>query len=169
MAARVQRGERGLIIGASGGVGSYAVQLAVTRGARAELVRSLGAHEVIDRQGEDFTARDARFDVALDVGGGTAVSRLLRLMTPTARLVFVGKEHGGDWSTGLGRQLGATVLGLFVKQRFITLMAEEHFAHLAEFVDAGQVTPVIGLAEVPRSLNDLESGRVRGKIAVRVA
>jgi NADPH:quinone reductase-like Zn-dependent oxidoreductase len=134
-------------------------------------VRSLGADRVIDYTRESFT--DERYDVVLDIGGNTPLSRLRRAMTPTGRLVFVGGENGGDWTAGFGRQLGALVLGLFVKQRFVMLMNQENAAdleHLAELADAGVITPAIDrrctLPEVVDAMRELEAGRIRGKVAV---
>ena len=184
-AGKLARGERVLILGASGGVGTFAVQIARALGAhvtgvcsasKLELVRSLGAEEVIDYRTTDYADGSARYDLILDVGGNTPLSRLRRALTPTGRLVFVGGENGGDWTAGFGRVLGAMLLSPFVKQRFVPFMAREHFSGLeriAEMVQAGEVRPVIDrrvpLAGVAEALRELEAGRVRGKIAVSVA
>jgi NADPH:quinone reductase-like Zn-dependent oxidoreductase len=178
-------GERVLVVGASGGVGTYAVQIAKARGAhvtavcstaKVELVRSLGVDRVIDYRTQDFTEDDARYDLVLDVGGNTSLSRLRRIMTATGRLVFVGGENGGDWTAGFGRQLGAMLLGLFVKQRFVMLMSSEGRApleQLAALCEAGQVRPVVGrrieLSEVGATIVDMEAGRIAGKVVVRIA
>ncbi len=178
-------GERVLVIGASGGVGTYAVQIAKARGAhvtgvcstaKVELVRGLGADRVIDYRTQDFTAEEMRYDLVLDLGGNTPLSRLRRIMTPTGRLVFVGGENGGDWTAGFGRQLGAMLLGLFVKQRFVMLMSSESGASLekvAALCAAGHVRPVvthrIGLADIGATLGEMEAGRVAGKVVVRIA
>jgi NADPH:quinone reductase-like Zn-dependent oxidoreductase len=181
-AGQLQRGERVLVIGASGGVGTYLVQIAkilgahvtaVCSGSKMELVRSLGADVVLDYRAADFTATGERYDLVLDVGGGRPVSHLRRVMTETARLVFVGNEHGGDWTAGFGRQLWAMLLSPFVKQRFVMFMANEHFEgleRLAALADEGGLRPAIDrkipLEGVASAVQDLEAGKVRGKIVV---
>lgn len=183
-AVGVAAGERVLIVGASGGVGTFAVQLARARGARvtavasaskADMVRALGADEVIDYAREDFAARGTVFDVILDLGGNASVARLRSALTPTGRLVFVGGEHGGDWSGGFGRQLLAMLLAPFTQQRFVMFLTKERSAELeqiARLADAGQLKPVIDrtvpLAGVADAMRALEHGEVRGKIAVAV-
>lgn len=178
-------GEHILVIGASGGVGTFAVQLAKARGARVtgvcrtekvDVVRSIGADHVIDYTRHDFADGSVTYDLILDIGGNTPLSRLRRAMTQTGRLVFVGNEHGGDWTAGFDRQLLALLLSPFTRQRFYSLMTEEHASHLeplAALADAGQLVPVIDrrapLAGVADALRDLEAGRVRGKVVVAVA
>ncbi len=182
---QLRAGEKVLIIGASGGVGTFAVQLARAQGAevtgvcsaaKADLVRRLGAHQVLAHDRGDFADGSVRYDLVLDLGGNTPLSRLRRAMTATGRLVFVGGELGGDWTAGFGRQLGALLLGLFVKQRFAMLGSKEHFSHLEPLAAAyqrGELIPAlertVSLAEVPAALRDMEAGRVRGKIAVTLA
>jgi NADPH:quinone reductase-like Zn-dependent oxidoreductase len=181
---QLKAGERILIVGASGGVGTFAVQLAKALGAavtavcstsKVETVRSLGADEVIDYRQRDFTVSDAKYDLILDIGGHTPVSRLRRVMTPTGRLVFVGDELGGDWTAGFERQLLAFAIAPFVKQRFMGLMAREHFEELeqlAKMADAGKLAPVIdrecSLAQMVEAMRDLEAGRVCGKVAIKL-
>lgn len=183
-AVDLKAGERVLVIGASGGVGSYAVQLARALGAevtgvcsasKVDFVRSLGAAHVVDYRAQDFADGARQYDVVLDLGGNTPISRLRRCMSATGRLVFVGNELGGDWTAGFERQLYASLLGRFVKQRFVSLMAREHFSYferLAALCAAGQLRSAIDrcvtLSEVPRALAELEAGRVSGKIAVVV-
>jgi 2-desacetyl-2-hydroxyethyl bacteriochlorophyllide A dehydrogenase len=182
---RVQAGERVLIIGASGGVGTYAVQLAKAFGAvvtgvcstaKVELVRSLGADEVIDYTQRDFTESATKYDLVLDIGGNTPLGQLRRVMTPTGRLVFVGGENGSDWTAGFERNLLAFAIAPFVKQRFAMMMSREHFSdleRLAELAEAGKVSPVIDrtctLSQVAGAMQDLEAGRVRGKVVVTLA
>jgi NADPH:quinone reductase-like Zn-dependent oxidoreductase len=182
--AEVRAGDRVLIVGASGGVGTYAVQIAHALGAdvtgvcsteKTDLVRSLGAR-AIDYRTQDFADGATEYDVVLDLGGNTRLSRLRRAMTEKGRLVFVGGEQGGDYTAGFGRVLGALLLGVFVKQRFFALTANEHFEgleRLAALADAGKLRPVIDrrttLADVPAAIRDLEAGRVRGKVVVAVA
>lgn len=138
-----------------------------------ELVRSLGADVVHDYRAGDFTASGERYDLVLDVGGGRPVSHLRRVMTETGRLVFVGNEHGGDWTAGFGRQLYALLLAFFVKLRFVMFMANEHFAgleRLAAMADEGKLRPVIDrkvpLEGVAGALGAMEAGEVRGKVVV---
>lgn len=181
-AAGVTAGERVLVLGASGGVGTFAVQLAKARGAevtgvcsaaKADLVRSIGADHVIDYARGDLGG--ARYDVILDAGGNTPLGRLRKAMTDAGRLVFVGGENGGDWTAGFGRQLLAFALAPFVRQRFVALMAKEHHADIervVRLVEEGRVRPVIdrvcGLDGVVEAMRDLEAGRVRGKVAVAI-
>lgn len=183
-AGRLCQGERVLIIGASGGVGTWAVQLARLLGARVtaacstskvELVRALGAENVIDYTTTDFTQQGS-YELILDVGGNTPLARLRRILTPTGRLVFVGGEKGGDWTAGFGRQLLALLLAPMVKQRFVPFMTKEHFTdleRLAGWLEADSVRPVLDrecpLGEVAQAMRDLEAGRVRGKVALIVA
>ena len=181
-AVGVKAGERVLVIGASGGVGTYAVQIAVALGAhvtgvasagKLATVRAAGADRVIDYAAEDFADGSATYDAILDIGGGTSLRRLRRALTPAGRLVFVGNERGGDWTAGMGRQLLALALSRFVRQRFVILAAKEHHSHLeklAAFVERGQVTPIIDrrvpFAGLVPALHDLEAGRIRGKVVV---
>lgn len=180
--AELRSGERVLIVGASGGVGTFAVQLARALGAQVtavcsavkhDLVRSLGAAQLVDYATEDVTSSGQTFDVIVDIGGRTPVSKLRRVLTPTGRLVFVGGEGGGAFSGGMGRQLGAMLRGAFSKQRFVMLLANESHLDLERlnaFLIAGTVKPVVErvvtLAQVPDAMRDLVRGAVRGKIAV---
>lgn len=182
-AAGVVAGERVLVIGASGGVGTYAVQIAKALGAlvtgvcstaKVEMVRSLGADRVIDYRTQDFADGAVQYDVVLDLGGNTPLARLRGAMTGNGRLVFVGGENGGDWTAGFGRPLFAMLLGLFVKQRFSMLASKEHFSFLervAALYAAEKMRAVIdrtiGLEDVGAALHDLEAGKILGKIVVR--
>ncbi len=184
-AGRLVPGQRVLVVGASGGVGAFAVQLACAMGAevdgvcsasKMQLVRALGAHEVFDHAKADFTDGTRRWDLVLDVGGNNPLARLRRAMTPSGRLVFVGGESGGDWTAGFARPLSAVLLGLFVKQRFAmhaTREVAEDIARVAAYLESGAVKPPIdrriGLDGVSDALRDLEAGRVRGKVVVVVA
>lgn len=182
--AKVQRGDRVLIIGASGGVGTFAVQIAKALGAdvtgvcstsKVDMVRSLGATRVFDYTREKFYESGEKYDVILDIAGNTPISQLRRVMTPVGRLVFVGNEHGGDYTAGFGRQLWAMMLSPFTKQRFAMMMAREHFEDLeaiAQMAEKGQIRPAVdrmcSLGEVPAALTDMEAGHIRGKVIVRV-
>lgn len=184
-AGAVQAGERVLIVGASGGVGTYAVQIARSLGAevtgvcstaKVDTVRSLGADHVIDYTQRDFADGATQYDVILDVGGNTPLARLRRALTPTGRLVFVGGENASDWTGGFGRQLLAFMLAPFVRQRFVMLMNHEHFAdleRLSALAVEGKLSPVIDrrcpLAGVAEAMRDLVAGKIRGKVVVTVA
>jgi len=184
-AGRLVAGQRVLVVGASGGVGAFAVQLARAMGAevdgvcsasKMDLVRALGAHEVFDYAKADFTDGTRHWDLVLDVGGNTPLARLRRAMMPTGRLVFIGGENGGDWTAGFGRPLSAMLLGLFVKQRFAmqaTREVAEDIERIAAYLESGAVkAPIdrrIGLDGVSDALRDLKAGRVRGKVVVVVA
>lgn len=183
-AGRVEAGQKVLVIGASGGVGTYAVQLAKALGAlvtgvcstaKVDLVRSIGADDVIDYTREDFADGSQRYDLILDIGGNSRLSRLRRALTPTGTLVIVGGEEGGRLTGGFGRSLRAPVVSLFVRQRLTMLASKEHHTYLEAlrpFIEAGQVTPAIDktypLAAVPAAMRDLEAGHVRGKIAITI-
>lgn len=181
---RVTAGQRVLVVGASGGVGSYAVQVAVAAGAqvvgvcstaKVELVRSLGAERVIDYTREDPTAGTDRYDVVIDVGGNTRVSRLRSVLTPTGTLVLVGGETGGRWTGGFGRSLRAAARSPFVRQRLVMQLPSEHFSgleRLTPLVEDGSVTPSVErtypLAQASEAVAAVAAGRVRGKVVVSV-
>jgi NADPH:quinone reductase-like Zn-dependent oxidoreductase len=181
-AGRVQAGQKLLIIGASGGVGTYAVQLAKAFGAevtgvsstgKVDLVRSIGADHVIDYTQEDFADGVHRYDLILDIGGNSPLSRLRRALAPKGTLVIVGGE-GPKW-TGVGRQLRALALSPFVGQRltfFVSKHRQADLETLGRFIEAGQVTPMVDrtypLAEVPDAIRHLEAGQARGKIAITI-
>jgi NADPH:quinone reductase-like Zn-dependent oxidoreductase len=180
----VQPGQRVLIIGASGGVGTYAVQLAKVFGAhvtgvcstaKVELVRSIGADEVVDYTRADFAADGQRYDVIVDIGGNSSLSRLRHALTPTGTLAIVGGETEGRWLGGFDRQLRAPVLSRFVSQTLGAVTCSENHRDLiilAELIEAGQVTPVIDraypLAEAGRAIRRLEQGQARGKVVLTV-
>ncbi|MFZ0160556.1 MAG: NAD(P)-dependent alcohol dehydrogenase [Kineosporiaceae bacterium] len=182
---RVQRGQKVLITGASGGVGSYAVQIAKALGAevtgvcstaKLDLVRSLGADHVIDYTHEDFADGVHRYDLIIDIAGNPSLSRLRRALTPTGTLVLVGGEEGGRWTGGtIGRQLRARALSLVVRQRLTSCLAAERGSdldRLTELIEAGSVTPSIDrtypLDDVPAAMRHLEAGNARGKIAITI-
>jgi NADPH:quinone reductase-like Zn-dependent oxidoreductase len=180
---RLEPGQRVLIIGASGGVGSFAVQIARALGAdvtgvcstgKIDLVRSLGADHVIDYTRDDFADGETNYDLILDVGGSSSLSRLRRALTPRGTLVITGGEDGGRW-LGVRRQLRAVVLSLFIRQRLTTFIAKEDRAsldRLAELVVDGRLVPAIErtypLADVPTAIRHLEAGRARGKLVITI-
>ena len=181
---RVEQGQQVLIIGASGGVGSYAVQLAkavgaevtgVSSTAKLDLVRSLGADHVIDYSRDDFADGSRRYDLILDIGGLPSLSRLRRALAPAGTAVIVGGEQGGNWTGGFGRTLRASALSPFLRQRLTMQATKERGSDLervTEFIEAGTVTPSIDrtypLEQVPDAMRHLEAGEVRGKVAITV-
>jgi NADPH:quinone reductase-like Zn-dependent oxidoreductase len=181
---RVRPGQRVLIIGASGGVGSYAVQLAKAFGAevtgvcstsKVDLVRSLGADHVIDYTSADFTAGAPGYDVIIDIGGNSSLSRLRRALAPKGTLVIAGGETGGRWLGGFDRQIRAVLLSRFVSQTLTTFVCKENYQDmvvLAELIEAGKIAPAIDrtfpLADAPKAIRYVEEGHARGKAVVTV-
>ena len=181
---RLQAGQHVLIVGASGGVGSYAVQIAKASGAevtgvcstaKVDLVRSLGADHVLDYSRQDFAAGPQRYDLILDIGGNSALPRLRRALAPTGTLVLVGGEDGDRWTGGMGRQLRAIALSPFVRQRLTMKTPREHYTdleRLAQLIEAGQLTPTIDktypLDQAPDAMRHLQAGQARGKIVIAV-
>ncbi len=182
---QVGSGQRVLITGASGGVGTFAVQIAkasgahvtgVASGAKADLVRQIGADRVIDYRTQDFTALEEQFDLIVDLGGNTKTRALRRLLTERGTLVIVGGESGGRWTGGFGRGLRAAMRSPFVSQRLTTFVAREDAAStqaVVDLIEAGKVRPVLDatypLQQAADAMRALESGAVRGKVAVVVA
>ncbi|HSJ83868.1 MAG TPA: NAD(P)-dependent alcohol dehydrogenase [Acidimicrobiia bacterium] len=181
---RVQAGQRVMIIGASGGVGTYAVQLAkafeaevtgVSSTAKVDLVRSIGADHVVDYTRDEYLDGSKKYDLILDIGGNNGLSRLRRALTPQGTLVLVGGEEGGSLTGGFGRQLRALVVTRFVGQRLTMLVSKERSTDLEAlrpYLESGQVVPVIDrtypVAEVPDAMRHLEAGLVRGKLAITI-
>ncbi|WP_214371342.1 NAD(P)-dependent alcohol dehydrogenase [Pseudonocardia sp. H11422] len=179
---KVQPGQKVLIVGASGGVGTFAVQIAKAFGAevtgvcsttKVDLVRSLGADHVVDYTLDDIADTGQRYDVILDTGGNRSLTRLRRALTPRGTLVIVGGETGGRWLGGIDRLLRALVLSPFVGQKLAPLTASENgqdLSVLAELIESGAVTPAIDrtypLNEVPKAIRYLEEGHARGKVVI---
>jgi len=182
-AAKVETGRKVLVIGAGGGVGSYAVQLARSMGAevtgvcstsKLDFVRSIGANHAIDYTREDFADGTRKYDVIIDLAGSRSVSHLRRALTPTGTLVILGGEGGGRW-LGMGRQLWSQIVGLFSRQKFrspIGLVNQKDLGVLKEIIEAGKVTPIIDrsypLREVPTAVRVLAEGHSRGKSVIKV-
>lgn len=180
----VAAGQKVLVIGASGGVGSFAVQIAKALGAevtgvcgptKVDFVTSIGADHVVDYSRDDFAGGEGRYDVILDIGGSSHLSRLRRALAPHGRLVIVGGMTDGRWFGGIDRQLRAKLLSPFVGQKLGSLMATENSADLAalrELVDAGKVAPAVDrtypLGEVPAAIRYLLKGKVQGKVVITV-
>ncbi len=181
---RVEPGQKALIIGASGGVGTFAVQIAKAFGAhvtgvcstaKVEMVRSIGADHVIDYTREDFAEGGQHYDLILDIGGNSSLARLRRALAPRGTLVIVGGEGGGRWLGGTDRQIRAMMLSPFVSQKLGTFVNKENHEDmlvLKELIESGKVTPVIDrtypLSEVPEAIRYLEGGHARGKVVISV-
>jgi NADPH:quinone reductase-like Zn-dependent oxidoreductase len=181
-AGGVQPGQRVLVIGAAGGVGSFAVQLAKTFGAnvtgvcstaKTDLVRSLGADHVVDYTREDFAAQ--RYDLIVDTAGLRSLSALRRALTPRGTLVLVGGENGGKWLGGIQRVFRAALLNPFVRQRLRGLVSRVRGADLddlRDLIEAGRLTPVLdrtySLADAAAALGHLHAGRAAGKVVLTV-
>jgi NADPH:quinone reductase-like Zn-dependent oxidoreductase len=182
---RLQPGQNVLVLGAAGGVGTLAVQIAKALGARVtgvcsasktDLVRSLGADDVIDYTREEFTDGTRRWDLIVDTAGRRSLSRLRRALTPKGTLVIVGGDGGGRWTGGFFRGvLRAPLLSMFIGQRLRGLMSKENgedLETLRQLIEAGKVSPVIDrtypLIEAPDAIRYLEKGHPRGKIIIVV-
>ncbi len=179
-AGQLQPGQRVLILGASGGVGSFAAQIARIAGAhvtavastaKLDLVRGLGADVVFDYARDDVLAGEP-YDLIVDIGGNRSLGSLRAALTKNGTLVIVGAEGGGK-ALGIGRQLRAVALSPFVTQRLAMLVSSENHTdleRLARLIERGDVVPMIDrtypLAEVPAAMRHLESGTVRGKLVI---
>jgi NADPH:quinone reductase-like Zn-dependent oxidoreductase len=182
---KVQPGQTVLVIGAAGGVGSLAVQIAKASGAKvtgvcstskSDLVRSIGADDVIDYTREDFADGARRWDLIVDTAGRRPLSRLRRALAPKGTLVIVGGDGGGRWTGGFFRGvLRAPLVSPFVSQKLrglATKVKKEDLVTLTELIEAGTLTPVIDrtypLSEAPDAIRYLEEGHVRGKVIIAV-
>jgi NADPH:quinone reductase-like Zn-dependent oxidoreductase len=182
--AEVHAGQKVLIIGASGGVGTLAIQIAKASGAevtgvcstaKTDLVRGLGADHVVDYTREDFADGEQRYDAILDIGGNSRLSHLRRALTRDGRLVIVGGETDGRWLGGFDRQLRAMMLSPLVSQKLGILGAKENAADLSvlrKLVESGKVTPAVDrtypLSEVAAAIRYLQDGNARGKVVITV-
>jgi NADPH:quinone reductase-like Zn-dependent oxidoreductase len=182
--AHVQAGQKVLIIGASGGVGTFAVQIAkafgaevtgVSSTAKVDLVRAMGADHVVDYTKGDFLDGEQRYDVILDIGGNRRLSHLRRALTPKGTLVIVGGETDGRFLGGFDRGIRAQLLSPFVSQTLGSLMASENaedLVVLGELIESGQVTPAIErtypLQDTAAAVRHVQEGRARGKVVVTV-
>jgi NADPH:quinone reductase-like Zn-dependent oxidoreductase len=181
---RTQPGQKVLIIGAGGGVGTFAVQIAKWLGAevagvcstgKVDLVRSLGSDHVIDYTREDFVQSGQRYDLVLQLAGTRSPSDCRRALTPTGTLLLSSGESSGRWVGPIGRIVKAVLLSPFVRQRLVPFEAKrsvEDLRLMKELIEAGTVTPVIdrtfSLSDVPAAMRYLEAGHARGKIVITV-
>ncbi|MBM4438259.1 MAG: NAD(P)-dependent alcohol dehydrogenase [Actinobacteria bacterium] len=182
---RIRPGQKVLINGAGGGVGTFAVQLAKAFGAevtgvdstkKLDMLRSIGADKVIDYTQQDFTQSGERYDLMLDIAANHSFSDCRRALTPAGTYVIVGDAAGsGRWIGVLGRALKALVLSQFVGQgmgAFVSVEKKEAMGVLRELIEAGKVTPVIDrtypLSEVPQAIRYVEQGHVQGKVIITV-
>ena len=180
-AGRVSAGQSVLVTGASGGVGSYAVQLARALGAdvtgvcstaKADYVRSIGAHHVLTYPLDDWADGTRRWDLVIDIAGNPSVRELRRALTPRGTAVFVGGENAGVF-LGMARQIRGALVSPFVGQRLVPLIAREraeNFERLTQLIEAGRLDPVLDrtfpLEQAADAARQLERGEVRGKVAV---
>jgi NADPH:quinone reductase-like Zn-dependent oxidoreductase len=181
---RIRPGQKILINGASGGVGTFAVQIAKSFGAEVtgvcstrnvDLVRSIGADHVIDYTQENFTEREERYDLILDNVGNHGLLKLRRVLEPNGIVAIIGGPKG-DWIGPLSGLLQAAILSPFVDEELSMLLADmnqDDLNALGDLVRAGKVTPVIDrrytLSEVPAAIEYLEKGHARGKVVINVA
>ncbi len=181
---KVEPGHKVLIIGASGGVGTFGVQIAKSLGAEVtgvcstrnvDMVRSLGADHVIDYTQEDFVEGGKRYDVILQVAGTRSPSDCRRALTPKGTLLGISGESTGRWIGPMVRLIQATALSPFVSQRLVSFTVKSNrqdMAALKELIEAGKLSPVIDrtypLAEVPEAIRYLEEGHVPGKVVITV-
>ena len=184
---KVQPGQKVLINGASGGVGTFAVQIAKAAGAdvtgvcstrNLDMVRSLGADHVIDYTKEDFTKGDQRYDVILDNVANHSLSECRRALNPDGRYVLIGGggANEGRWlGPGLTQAFNAMVLSKFVSQKMGMMLGDlnqKDLTALADLMESGKVTPVIDrtykLSELPQAIEYLEQGHARGKVVIAV-
>jgi NADPH:quinone reductase-like Zn-dependent oxidoreductase len=181
---KVGPGQSVLVIGASGGVGTYAVQIAKAAGAevtgvcstaKLDLVRSLGADHVVDYTREDLVELGQRYDVVIDIAGNRRLRQLRRLLAPKGTLVIVGGEEGGRWLGGIQRNLWASLWSPCIEPRvraFVSRERGEDIEVLAGMTVAGTVTPVVErtfpLADAAEAIRHLDAGHARGKVVVTV-
>jgi NADPH:quinone reductase-like Zn-dependent oxidoreductase len=179
---QIQPGQKVLINGAAGGVGTFAVQIAKSFGTdvtgvcstrNVDMVRSIGADRVIDYTQEDFTRSGQRYDLLFDAVGNHSLSACRRVLVPKGILIMVGAPNDARLIGLLARLIGALVLSVFVSQKLVIFLAKstkEDLTIVGELMATGKVIPVIdrrfSLSEVPEALRYLEEGHARGKVAI---
>ena len=182
--AGVRAGERVLIIGASGGVGAYAVQIAKAEGAevtgvastaKVGFVRAMGADHVVDYTGADPVDGHQRYDAIIDIGGNRPVAHLRKALAPRGRLVITGGEHGGRWLGGIERNLRAQLLSPFVGQKlgaFVARQRRDDLVVVSELIRAGAITPPVDrtypLRETAAAISYMADGHAQGKVVITV-
>ena len=180
---KVQPGQKVLINGAGGGIGTFAVQIAKSFGAdvtgvcsttKVDLVRSIGADQVIDYTQEDFTRNGERYDLMLDIPSNRSLSDCMRALSPEGTYVMVGAPNG-RWLGALTRYIKLRLLSPFVRQKLRTFISRGHkgdLVVLTELIESGKVTPVIGrtygLSETSEAIRYFEEGHARGKVVITV-
>jgi len=180
-AGRIQPGQTVLINGASGGVGTFAVQIAKSFGAQVtgvcstrnvDMVRSIGADRVVDYTKEDFTTSAQRYDLILDNVGNHSLRKLRRVLNPDGKYIMIGGPPG-RWIAPLPRVINAFVLSRFVSQDmrfYLSQLRKEDLTVLRDLMERGKVTPVIDrrytFTDVPTAIRYLEAGHARGKVVV---
>lgn len=181
-AGSLKAGQRVLVLGASGGVGSFAVQLAKSRGAwvtgvgsasKLDFIRSLGADEALDYAATDVTDGIRTFDLVIDTGGNRPLARVRRALTPTGTLIIVGGDGGGPMLQGLERTMGAGLLSPFVKQKLaglVSVVKASDLAELAQLLESGAIVPrvdrVFPLEDAPAAMAYFEQRQARGKVVI---
>jgi NADPH:quinone reductase-like Zn-dependent oxidoreductase len=181
---RIEPGQRILIVGASGGVGTFAVQIARSFDAEVsgvcstrniEMVRSLGADHVVDYTKEDFPRSGQKYALIFQLAGTRSPSECRRALTPKGTLVQISGESDGHWIGPMDRIIKALVLSPFVSEKIVSFTVKpnkEDLQILKQLIEAGKLTPVIDrtypLAEVPEAIRYLENGHARGKVVIRV-
>jgi NADPH:quinone reductase-like Zn-dependent oxidoreductase len=181
---RIEPGHKVLIIGASGGMGTFAVQIAKTLGAEVtgvcstrnvELVRSLGADHIIDYTREDFTQSGQKYDLIFQLAGTHSPSECRRVLTSKGTLLQISGDSDGRWIGPVDRIIKALVLSPFVSQKMASFTVKpnkEDLQFLRQLIEAGKLTPVIDrtypLSETPEAIRYLENGRARGKVVITV-
>ena len=181
---KVESGQKVLVIGASGGVGTFAVQIAKAFGAevtgvagttKLDLLSALGADEVIDYTREDFAQKNHYYDVIIDTGGHSSLSHLRRALAPQGTAVIVGAETDGKWLGGFDRSIRAMVLSRFIRQTLVAFINSENAEDLiaiTELIEAGKVTPTVDrtfpLSEASKAISYLVDGHARGKVALAI-
>ena len=182
--AHVEAGQKVLVIGASGGVGTFALQIAKAFGAevtgvcstaKVDLVRGLGADHVVDYTTGDFTSGGHRYDAIIDTGGNCRLSQLREALTPHGRLVIVGGETDGRWLGGADRMLRALLLSPFVSQRLGAISTSENSRDLMvlrELLETGRITSAVdrtfSLGDVAAAIRYVQEGHARGKVVIAV-
>jgi NADPH:quinone reductase-like Zn-dependent oxidoreductase len=181
---QVQPGQKVLVNGASGGVGTFTVQIAKAFGAKVtgvcstpnvEMVASIGADQVVDYTREDFTQARREYDLLIDIAGNRTLAETRRVLVPKGMLVAVGGPDKGRWVGPLGRLARMAVLSPAVSQRMVSFLAhqkKDDLAVLRELIEAGKVTPVIDrtypLTDVAEAIGYLEGGHAKGKVVITV-